>query len=344
MGVPAIVAMTQGRIMPTTASWKAAFTVLAGSSIVVAAAGLALFEQGALGRAFAVLARSDVSYVATYGSGGITGTEGAMLAAARILIPVLAGACVAAALVARKSPTAAALAWWLGWDIAASMVSGRGFPHYVQQAEPALCLALALVASALWQRYGHRRLVAAATVAAATISCQLVLWIPSAEVTLAHGGGLPGLKDDGVATSQLPAYYVDGYRRLVNPSTAPMFDGLFPADLALQRTAVSVVVTHSAPGDRIFVWGWVPWIYSLSNRMPAGRFVALDSAYYVEPSAQVTLLGDLEAHPPTVLVVEAHPAPGALLNFLQRHRYQRVVTGVGKDDFWVLQVRILQAR
>lgn len=336
MGVPAIVAMTQGRIMPTTASWIAALKVLAGSSIVVAAAGLALFEQGGLGAAIAVLVRSDVSYVATYGSGGIAGIAGATLTAARILTPVCAGAGIAAALVVRKSPAAAALGWWLGWDIASSMVSGRGFPHYVQQAEPALCLALALAASALWQRYGHRRLLAAATVAAATISCQLVLWIPSAEVTLAHGGGLPGLKDDGVATSQLPAYYVDGYRRLVDPSAAPMFNGLFPTDLALQRTAANVVDSHSAPGDRVFVWGWIPWIYSLSNRMPAGRFVALDSAYYVEPSAQVTLLGDLEAHPPTVLIVETHPTPGALVDFLQRHRYQRVDTGVGGDDYWVL--------
>ncbi len=336
IGVPAIIAMTQGRTVLTTSNAKAAFAVLAGWSIIVAATALALFEQGALGAAIAVLARSDVSYVAMYGSGGIAGIAGAMLTVARFLTPICAGVGIAAALVRQRRLAAAALAWWLGWDIASSMVSGRGFPHYVQQAEPALCLALAVAASTLWQRYGHRRLLATATVAAATISCQLVLWIPSAEVALASGRGLPGLKDDGVATSQLPAYYFEGYRRLVDPSAAPMFDRLFPADLTRQRTAVNAVDSHSAPGDRVFVWGWIPWIYTLSNRMPAGRFVALDSAYYVEPSAQITLLGDLEAHPPTVLIVETHPTPGALVDFLQRHRYQRVVTGVAGDDYWVL--------
>jgi hypothetical protein len=332
MGVPMIMSMTRGRIRRAALISKAAVMVLAGWAIVIAAAALALFEQGALGAAIVVLARSDVSYVATYSSGGITGAEGAMLAAARLLIPVCAGAGLAATLVVHRRPAAAAVAWWLGWDVASSMVSGRGFPHYAQQAEPAICLAVALAASALLRRYGHKGLTAGATVAAAVISCFLVLWIPSAELALAQGRGLPGLKVDDVAPNQLPAYYVEGYRRLVDPSAASTFDRLFPVNLTLQRTAVSEIDSHSAPGDRVYVWGWIPWIYSLSNRMPAGRFVALDSAYYVEPSAQVTLLRDLQAHPPAVLIVETRNAPQALLDFLRRHHYRRSEGG----DLWVL--------
>ncbi len=63
--------------------------------------------------------------------------------------------------------------------------------------------------------------------------------------------------------------------------------------------------------------------------------MALDSAYYVEPSAEGTLLRDLETHRPTVLIVETGTTPGALLDFLQRHHYQHDATrGV---DLWVLQ-------
>jgi len=332
MGVAAIGAEARGRTAITNSC-----AVLAGWSIAVLAAALVLFEQGALGPGIAVLARSDLGYVATYGSQGFAGISGAMLTAVRVLIPLGAGAGVAAAFVVQGRLAAAALAWWLGWDVASSMVSGRGFPHYVQQAEPAICIALAVAASALWRRYGHQGLVGGATVAAAIFSCLLVLWVPVAELSLAHGRGLPGLKVDSVATSGLPTYYVDGYHRLLDPSTAPGFDRLFPANLTLQRIAVSETDSHSAPSDRIFVWGWIPWIYTLSNRMPAGRFVALGSAYYVEPSSQDTLLRDLEAHPPAVLIVATPGTPEALLEFLRRHHYQHPVTaGV---DLWILQTQ-----
>jgi hypothetical protein len=331
MGIAAIVAIARGRTV-----LRSSCAVLAGWSIVAASAALALFEQGALGAAIAVLARSDVGYVAAYGSQGFAGISGAMLTAARVLIPVGAGAGFAAALTVRRRLAAAALSWWLGWDVASSMVSGRGFPHYVQQAEPAICVALAVAASALWRRYGHKGMFAAATVAAAVISCFLVLLVPPAELSLAQGRGLPGLRVDSVAASGLPAYYVDGYRRLLDPSAAPAFDRLLPANLTLQRTAVSEIDSHSAQGDRVYVWGWIPWIYTLSNRAPAGRYVALDSAYYVEPSAQATLLHDLEAHPPAVLIVETRTTPEALLDFLGRHHYQHAASeGV---DLWVLQV------
>src|SRR5713101_8224608 len=168
MGIAAIVASPRARTVITNSG-----AVLAGWTIVAAAAGLALFEQGALAAAIAVLARSDVGYVATYGSQGFAGISGAMLTAARVLVPVSAGAGVAAAFVVRGHPAAAALTWWLGWDVASSMVSGRGFPHYVQQAEPAICVALAVAASALWRRYGHKGMCSAATVGAAVISCFL---------------------------------------------------------------------------------------------------------------------------------------------------------------------------
>ena len=63
--------------------------------------------------------------------------------------------------------------------------------------------------------------------------------------------------------------------------------------------------------------------------------MALDSAYYLEPSAQGTLLHDLEAHPPTVLIVETSTTPGALRDFLRLHHYQHAATP--SVDLWVLQ-------
>src|ERR1700730_928408 len=88
MGVAAIAAIAQGGIVRANSSLRGAFTVLGRWSLVVAAAALALAALGSLDAAVAVLARSDVSYVAAYGSERFSSNSGAILTAARILIPV----------------------------------------------------------------------------------------------------------------------------------------------------------------------------------------------------------------------------------------------------------------
>ena len=336
MGIPTIFGMAKGRSILTAHTAKDVLAILTGCSSTVVAAALALLTQGTLGQAIAIVTRSDIGYVAAYGSVGVGGFPGTLLTVPRVLLVLAAGIGIAIALMRRGRFSAAVIAWWLGWDIAAAMVSGRGFPHYVQQAEPALCLALALGVYTLSSRLGHERSLAAATVLVAFIACQLVLWIPSAEIALASGRGLGWPKDDGVATSQLPAYYVAGYRSLINPSSAHAFERSFPTNLAQRRAAVGAIDTVSAPGERVFVWGWIPWVYVLSNRMPAGRYVALNSAYYIDSSAQSTLLSDLEAHPPAVLIVNTSPTPQVLVDFLRQHRYRRLVTAAGQADYWLL--------
>ncbi len=336
LGIPVIIALADGHRPLTAPNMKAALAILVGSALAVVAAVLVLLGQGVLGPAITVLTQHDVSYVAAYGSGTVSGVAGTLLTLIRVAVPIGVGIGLAVVLARRRHKTAALLVWWAGWDLAAAMVSARGFPHYVQQAEPVICLALAVALSAVWRRCGRRRLVAAATVVAAVITCEAVLWIPLAEIALADGRGLPGLIDDGVATSRVPAYYADGYRRVLDPATSPAFDALFPANLTLQRAAVQIFDSHSSPGDRVFVWGSIPWVYVLAERVPAGRYTALNSAYYVDSSAETTLLSDLEAHPPTVLVVEAHTTPKPLLDFLERHRYQRQAKGAAGNDYWLL--------
>ena len=171
---------------------------------------------------------------------------------------------------------------------------------------------------------------------AVCVACELVLWVPTAEISLAAGRGLPEVVDDGVTVGQVPAYYADGYRRLIDPHADATFEALFPVSAASQHAVVKVFDTYSRPGDRVFVWGAIPWAYVLSGRMPAGRYVTLNSAYHVDPAAQSELLGDLEAHVPKVVVVQARPGPDALLAFFRRHGYQRVPSQAVTGDIWRL--------
>jgi 4-amino-4-deoxy-L-arabinose transferase-like glycosyltransferase len=81
--------------------------------------------------------------------------------------------------------------------------------------------------------------------------------------------------------------------------------------------------THSAPADRIFVWGQTPEIYLDAHRRPACRYITtfpltgyvfggpipgLDTSSRTLPGAWATLQRDFARHPPAY-IVDVHPGP-----------------------------------
>lgn len=86
------------------------------------------------------------------------------------------------------------------------------------------------------------------------------------------------------------------------------------------------LLTHSAPADRIFVWGQSSQIYLDAHRRPACRYITtfpltgfvfggsipgFDTRYRIMPRAWTTLEQDFEKHPPAY-IVDLCPEPGAL--------------------------------
>ena len=94
--------------------------------------------------------------------------------------------------------------------------------------------------------------------------------------------------------------------------------------LAPQRVpseAGRFLLTHSAPTDRIFVWGQSPEIYLDAHRRPACRYITtfpltgyifgaliagLDTSSRILPGAWSTLQRDFARHPPA-FIVDVHP-------------------------------------
>lgn len=77
-------------------------------------------------------------------------------------------------------------------------------------------------------------------------------------------------------------------------------------DLGLDQRAARDVARLSAPGERLFVWGFEPALYYFSERPPASRFI-YDVPQRVEWQQQVArraLLADLHGRPPRVIVVQ----------------------------------------
>lgn len=71
------------------------------------------------------------------------------------------------------------------------------------------------------------------------------------------------------------------------------------------RDVAAWLVEHTKPEDRVYIWGFEPEIYDLSRRRPASRYI-----YNVPQRATWSketrddLMRDLDAVPPTVIVVE----------------------------------------
>lgn len=93
-------------------------------------------------------------------------------------------------------------------------------------------------------------------------------------------------------------------------------DGRVIHDAVLEKTA-EYLEKQTTPNDKIFVWGFSPWLYTYSHRRPAGRFVfttypigfvpwfwqAIDRERdHVVPGTMDQLLGDLDREKPAYVV------------------------------------------
>ncbi len=320
----------------------------AGTVGVVGLALIALALRGSVSGLVDVVLHQDVSYIQlTNGAGGAVLVGGAahhqaldtLLLVTRVAIPVGVGAVLAWRWSGRGRLWPAVAAAWLGADLAGAMVSSREFPHYILQAVPAAALATALVVRAAWSAQpsrgcGWARLGAVVAVLAVWPVLQTAVVLPRAEVAWAEHDPFPPLETDSFRVAQLPTYYRLGWTRIVGAISVARFDALFPTDLSRLRATVALFDEWSRPRDRVFVWGTIHWSYALSDRLPAGRYVSLNSAYQVDPHAEPRLLSELRTRPPAVLIVDIPLVP-ALADLLQQLRYRRLPGAAGGDDAWV---------
>ena len=317
--------------------------VAAGAAAVVTFAAILLAAQGVLGGLVDVVLHQDVSYVQlTNGPGGsiipsastatramYTGLLGLRLAVPLALLGMLAWRASR-----RGRFWTAVVGWWVGCDLAGAMVSSRGFPHYAQQLDAALAVGAAMVATAAWRRRRVGRMAAVLAVAATFPILQLATSLPAAEVAMADQQALPTVENGSFRASQVSEYYRLSWLRLTGSVSSQRYEALFPADVARRRAVVDVLHRYSRPGDRVFVWGTVHWSYALSDRLPAGRYVSLNTAYLVDPGSERRLVSELAAHPPVVLVVDS-PLPTPVQALLVRLGDRRVSGLAGGDDVWL---------
>lgn len=175
---------------------------------------------------------------------------------------------------------------WLVGALAATTLSGRGFEHYsIQVLAPA-----SLVAA---QFLGPLTAWALAGLGAGTRRLGLGLAVIAALVAIAG----------------IQFQHATAYRAAVKPHWDP---GVVMAKVIREATTRE---------DRIFVWGFYSDLHTLSDRLPASRFVhgafltglipwtnlGRDTSYAIVPGSMETLLADLEKNRPR-MIVDASPS------------------------------------
>ena len=325
-------------------SWVSAARVAGGAALTLAAVTLLLAAGGSLRGFVDVLVHQDIDYVQlTSGPGGHIVLSRALstrlfftaLLLERILPPLLIGALAAWWLRRRGRPWPALVALWLGADVAGAVTSARGLTHYVQQLEPALALGTAMVAVVLWQRRGLARGLAVATVFAAWPLLELCSYIPRVQVAAANRDptSVP-FEHHNFRAAQLATYYALSYRRLVGTVSGAEYDAFFPGNLQRRRAVTALFAARSRPGQFVYVWGTVHWVYARSDRVPSGQYTSLNDAYYLDPGAEARLIAEVIARPPAVLVVDA-PLPPRISDWLANAGYRRERGVAAGDDAWI---------
>ena len=138
-------------------------------------------------------------------------------------------------------------------------------------------LARRVRARAPWRGWGVRAYVASHLVVATLSAASLVRFFPHyflvalPFLALSLGAALAPIARKQPAVLAGFVVFLVGFAALTCTFREKV-DGRVSHDRAVQQVAAYVQAT-TRPDDRIFVWGFSPWIYGYAHRRPAGRYV-----------------------------------------------------------------------
>jgi hypothetical protein len=199
----------------------------------------------------------------------------------------------------QRSPAARLLGAWLPLAVAGAILSPRGFMHQSLEILPPLAILLGL-----WMR----PVLLAPVAVGIVFMLQLAMFLPRAEMFALGGWPFP---DPGYGTAfswtGLPGYYRAWYDRVVGVSDWRDYASGFPGHPAeVEDLAAQIKVD-----GRLEVWGDLPWLYVVSGRRQAGRYIARDAAYRLQPQADQASIVFIRQERPEYLILADH-APTAL--------------------------------
>lgn len=210
---------------------------------------------------------------------------------------------------AAGGPGAAAIlpVTWAAAALVGAALSGRNFEHYYIQAFPPVCI---LVGWALDALLGGLRGPSPAAPSPGADPVAGHMHEPSSTATSRGTGG------------RLVGFFVVATIVSGGLGWTRLLGGLLVEEWMVRRTPAEVLAAHiretSRPSDSVFVWGFMPEVYVLSDRRCASRFIyttfvaglvpganedsGLETDRWMVPGAMDSLLEDLDRNRPLVVV------------------------------------------
>lgn len=187
------------------------------------------------------------------------------------------------------------IATWFLFALYGAVLSERPYPHYL--IEPAVPAALLVTALVVEKQRVVKMTILTLGVVAAVVYLRIKFW-------------------------QYPvvSYYENFWRWFTKQQSTEQYFSYFGKQVNQTYQVATYVRTTTLPDDRIFIWGDHPYIYTLANRLPAGRFTV---AYHVvDFNAYDETLASIKRDAPRIVILfkdESRPFPGLVAEVGSRY-------------------------
>jgi len=152
------------------------------------------------------------------------------------------------------SPQALFVSLWLTFSLYAATLSGRPYAHYLIQCLPAFCLCLPLIYFSVKQK-SQWKLVGVPLVILAWAIVRYQYWF------------YPSF-----------SYYLNFKKFLLRERSKQEFFDHFNSKTSSVYKLAEIIQAYTPSKEKIFIWADEPYLYILSKRLPATRFLV---AYHV---------------------------------------------------------------
>jgi 4-amino-4-deoxy-L-arabinose transferase-like glycosyltransferase len=147
---------------------------------------------------------------------------------------------------------------WLVYSTAGALFSGRIFGHYMLQLVPALCIVIVMVIRPPLREAGWLAVLPSIFLGLA-LACAFAGWILNVR------------GDDSIFARRLQ-YYANFARYALRTESRQTYQS--QVDDHVSRNVRIARALGSLPSGRVLVWGNTPWIYPLSDRLPATKYTS----------------------------------------------------------------------
>lgn len=201
-----------------------------------------------------------------------------------------------------KFPAMGLIYLWLIFSLFGALLSGRPYLHYLIASLGALSIILPDLLSGLWPlekiRAASSRLLVRGLVAGTALVVALVL-------------GFWGHVELIVSTPEFSAagrgYYANAYGFLTGRISQEEYFAFYGEAVTLNLKLWDYLVATTSKEERVYIWGNAPWIYYLSGREHAGRFLVAYQLGFVKEAKEM-VLSELRERPPGIIVVTNEPS------------------------------------